>query len=175
MKDLINTNSTLKTLYSIIIKISNINKAIFISTSITRQIKLSDSPGRTGLAITDKNLHMAERDVYGIIKVYNKQLQHLSTIKHSNMGVVMGISVDIHQNFYVSDYENSCVHVFTKDGAHLRSICHDKEKLKKPCGLCVHGQYVYVTDDTSHCVFMFTTNGEYVTSFGQKGQKEKTS
>ena len=88
-------------------------------------------------------------------------------IKHRNM-YAMAISVDIHQNLYVSD----CVHVFTKDAVHVRSIGHDKEELKKPWGLCVHGQYVYVTDATSHCVFVFTTDGEYITSFGQKGQKE---
>ena len=129
------------------------------------------SSGRTALAITDQKLFMAEYQVFGIIKVYDKQLQHLSTIKHGNMSV-LDISVDIHQNLYASDLNNSCVHVFTKDGVHLRSIGHDKEELKRPCGLCVHGQYVYVTDTISHYVFVFTTDGEYVTSFGQQGQKE---
>ena len=129
-----------------------------------------NSPGRSTLAITNQKLFMAEYGLFGI-KVYNKQLHHLSTIKHRNM-YAMDISVDIHQNLYASDINNSCVHVFTKDGVHLRSIGHDKEELKKPWGLCVHGQYVYVTDVTSHCVFVFTTDGEYVTSFGQEGQKE---
>ena len=127
--------------------------------------------GRIALAITDQKLFIAECCLSGIIKVHNKQLQHLSTIKHRNMHV-MDISVDIHQNLYVSDEMNFCVHVFTKDGVHLRSIGHDKEKLKWPCGVCVHGQYVYMTDIISHCVFVFTTDGEYVTSFGQHGQKE---
>ena len=130
-----------------------------------------NSPGRTALAIADQKLFMTERGLLGIIKVYNKQLQHLSIIKHRNMNI-KGISVDIHQNLYVSDWKNSCVHVFTKDGVHLRSIGHDKEELKRPWGLCVHCQYVYVTDVISHCVCVFTTDGEYVTSFGQKGQKE---
>ena len=127
--------------------------------------------GRSALAITNQKLFMAEFSLFGIIKVYSKQLQHLSTIKHRNM-FAMDISVDIHQNLYVTDYNNSCVHVFTKDGVHLRSIGHDKEELKKPWGLCVHGQYVYVTDVNSHCVFVFTTDGEYVTSFGQEGKKD---
>ena len=130
-----------------------------------------NSPGQTALAITDQKLFIAECGLYGIIKVYNKQLQHLSTIEHSNMNV-KDISVDIHQNLYVSDLNNSCVHVFTKDGVHLRSIGHDKKELKWPRGLCVHGQYVYVTDTNSHCVFVFTTDGEYVTLFGQKGLEE---
>ena len=127
--------------------------------------------GRFALAITDQKLLMKEHNLPGIIKVYNKQLQHLSSIKHRNMDIT-DISVDIHQNLYVCDYESSSVHVFTKDGVHLRSIGHDKEELKKPWGLCVRGQCVYVTDVNSHYVFVFTTDGEYVTSFGQKGQKE---
>ena len=130
-----------------------------------------NSHGRTALAITDQKLFMAELGLYGIIKVYNKQLQQLSTIKHRNMRVA-DISVDVHQNLYVSDKHDSCVHVFTKDGVHHRSIGHDKEELKEPWGLCVHGQYVYVTEVTSHCVFVFTTDGEYVASFGQKGHEE---
>ena len=130
-----------------------------------------NSRGRAALAITDQKLFMAEHDILGIIKVYNKRLQYLLAIKHENMAVT-NISVDIHQNLYVSDWNSSCVHVLTKDGVHLRSIGHDKEELKKPCGFCIHGQYVYVTDRTSHCVFVFTTDGDYVTLFGQKGQKE---
>ena len=130
-----------------------------------------DSPGRTALAITHQKIFMTERDHASIVKVYNRELQHLATIKHRNMNV-LDISVDIHQNLYMSDLNNSCVHVFTKDGVHIRSIGHDKEELKDPWGLCVHGQYVYVIDDNCHCVFVFTTDGEYVTSFGQNGQKD---
>ena len=127
--------------------------------------------GRLTLAVIDQKLFMAEDGLLGIIKVYSKQLQYLSTIKHSYMDVT-DISVDIHQNLYVSDWKHSCVQVFTKDGVHLRSIGQDKEELKWPWGLCVHGQYVYVTEISNHCVFVFTTDGKYVTSFGQKGQKE---
>ena len=135
------------------------------------EVKLGkSSPGRSALAVTEQKLFITERQVFGIIKVYNKQIRHLSTIKHRNM-FVSDISVDIHQNLYVSDINNFCVHVFTNRGVYIRSIGHEKEELKKPWGLCLHGQYVYITDKTN-CVFVFTTHGEFVTSFGQKGQKE---
>ena len=130
-----------------------------------------NSLGRRALAIINNKLYMAEMEIPGKIKVYDKQLEHVQTINYGNM-LVNDITSDIHQNIYVSDKNNSCVHVFTKDGVHLRSIGQDKEKLKDPWGLCVHGQYVYVTEVTSHCVFVFTTDGEYVTSFGQEGQGE---
>ena len=131
-----------------------------------------NSSGRTTLAINDKKIFIAEFGLRGIIKVYNKQLQYLATIiKHRNMNVV-DISFDIHQNVYASDFNNSCVHVFTNNGSYLHSIGHDKKELMEPWGLCVHGQYVYVTDVNSHCVFVFTTDGKYVSSFGQQGHKE---
>ena len=130
-----------------------------------------NSPGRCALCIINNKLYMSEMKIPGKIKVYDKQLVHVGIINHRNM-LVNDITSNIHQNLYVSDVKNSCVHVFTKDGVHLRSIGHNKKELKWPCGLCVHGQYVYVTEVTSHCVFVFTTNGEYVTSFGQKGKKE---
>ena len=60
-----------------------------------------NSPGRSSLAITDhKLLFMTEYRVPDIIKMYNKQLQHLSTIKHKNLDVA-DISFDIHQNLCV--------------------------------------------------------------------------
>ena len=137
-----------------------------------REVELEkNSRGRTALAITDQKLFMAERRVVGLIKVYDKKLQRLPSIEYKNMKVT-DISVDIHQNLYVSDDKsNFCVHIFTKDGAHLRSIGHKKKELKSPWGLCVHGQNVYVTDVTNHSVFVFTTDGKYVTSFGQFGKK----
>ena len=130
-----------------------------------------NSPGRSALAIINNKLYMAELNIPGKIKVYDKQLTHLATINNRNQ-LVDNIFADIHQNLYVSDACNSCIHVITKDGNHLRSFGQDQKELKGPCGLCVHGQYVYVADVTSHCVFVFTTDGEYVTSFGQRGQKE---
>ena len=131
-----------------------------------------NSRGRTALLIMDKKLLMAESQVRGIIKVYNKQLQNQSPIICRDM-LITNISVDIDQNLYVSDMNNYCVQVLTKDGVYLHSIAIIEQKqLLWPRGLCVHGQYVYVTDYASHCVFVFTTDGECVTSFGQQGHKE---
>ena len=102
------------------------------------EVELKRAIGRLALAITDQKLFIAENGLSRFIKVYNKQLQHLSNIKHINRNMdVMNISVDIHQNLYLSDWNNSCVHVFTKHGVHLRSIGQDKEELKQPWGLCL--------------------------------------
>ena len=103
-----------------------------------------NSSGRLSLAINKLNIYLAKLR---------------SILNHCNMKTY-DVTCDIHQNLYVSDVSNSCVHVFTNNSVFLRSICHDKEELKYPWGLCVHGQYVYVTELISHCVFVFTTDGE---------------
>ena len=117
------------------------------------------------LAISDEKLIVAE---VNSIKVYNKQLQYLATFEHDRKSMdIMDISVDIHQNLYVTDKKGKCCHIF-KDRKYVSSF---KSSLKCPRGLCVHHQYVYVADVTGHCIHVFTTDGGYVTSFGQCGQK----
>ena len=93
-------------------------------------------------------------------------------IELKNMGLVVDISADVRGNLYMADYHNSCIQVFSANGAFLYSFGHDKNEVKKPWRLCVSGQYVYVTEMDNHCVSVFTTDGVYVTSFGQRGSKE---
>ena len=65
-----------------------------------------NSLGRTAIAIVDQKLMVAEFCRQRIIKVYNKQLQHMLSLKLDNVYDIMDISVDIHQNLYASDTNN---------------------------------------------------------------------
>ena len=71
-----------------------------------------NSPGQSALAIINNKLYKAKINIPGKIKVYDKQLTHLATINNRNQ-LVDNIFVDIHQNLYVSDAYNSCIHVIT--------------------------------------------------------------
>ena len=62
------------------------------------EVVLEENSPRRSAAITDQKLLTADIRVCSIVKVYNKQLQHLSTIKYSINMLVNDISVDIHQN-----------------------------------------------------------------------------
>ena len=136
------------------------------------KIKLEkNSTGRSALAIANKKLFMAERELQGIIKVYDKKLLPISNIRLEGVSVAC-ISVDSFQNLYVSDTNNIAVHVFTNDGDHLRSFGHGTGKIQDPWGLYIHGQYVYLTDNISHCVLVFTTDGDYITKFCCSGQSD---
>ena len=136
------------------------------------EVKLEKGSGRHALFISKNELLIAELGHEGTVMVYDKELKYRRRIQYKEMGVAADISDDVHGNLYITDYNNSCVRVFSADGNFLYSFGHDKNELKKPLGVCVCGQYLYVTDFDSHCMSVFTTGGLYVTSFGQSGSKE---
>ena len=58
---------------------------------------------------------------------------------------IRGISSDEHGNLYVCDRTKACVLVFSKAGKFLHSFSGNNnslDKLKRPLGLCVSGQYI---------------------------------
>jgi len=58
---------------------------------------------------------------------------------------------------FVSDTHN--IHIFTKDGKHLRKI---KYSNFAPSGIAIDGELLYVCDMMKHCILVFTTNGKFV-------------
>ena len=136
------------------------------------EVKLDKGSGRQALFISKNELLILEVGHKGTVMVYDKELKHTRRIQYKDMGVVADISDDVHGNIYITDFGNSCVHVFSADGNFQYSFGHDKNEMKRPSSVCVCGQYVYVTDFDSHCMLVFTTGGLYVTSFGQRGSKE---
>ena len=127
------------------------------------------SSGRGTLRIFDNKIYIAENSLLGIIKVYDKQLTLIQTIKHRNMAVT-DVSTDAHRNIYAVDCLNVCIHVFSEDSTHLRSV--EIHEIYKPQGMCVERQYMYVTDVRRHCLCVFSTEGTLVASVGLKGQAE---
>ena len=101
------------------------------------------------------------------IEVYTSELQHLRQISLPGKQLY-DLSSDEHDNLFVSDLKNACIHVLSTSGDLIRSFGWN---LEKPLGVCVYGVYVYVTDKNNHNISMFTTAGEHVTSFGQFGNE----
>ena len=128
--------------------------------------------GGRGLVVAGKEVFISERKTKGTIRVCNRELEYMRYIKHGSMGQLVGISVDIYSNLYVTVATHGRIVVFSSDGTFLHSFGCDgngKEVLKDPYGICVSGHYVYVTDVSSNSVSVFTTDGAYVTSFGKSG------
>ena len=104
----------------------------------------------------------------GTIMVYDKELKYFRRIQLKDVGQVKDISADVYGNLYMTGCSNACIQVFSTDGVFLSCISCDKNKLKKPWGVCVSD----LTDTTNNCVAVFTIDDAYVTSFGQHGNKE---
>ena len=131
--------------------------------------------GQRGLAVVGEEVMVCVGDNRGTIMVYDKELNHVRSIEHRDMGYFWAISADSHGNLFCADDDNSMIQVFSNDGVFLCSFGSDgkgEKKLKDPWGLCVSGHYVYVCNYGSHNISVFTTDGVYVTSFGQRGSNE---
>ena len=131
-------------------------------------------PGHWGVAVVADEVMLCECDNKGTIMIYNRELKYVRHIAHKNMGQFFNLSSDSHGNLYVTDCDKSMIRVFSNDGVLLRSFRrynYGMNRLNKPRGVCVSGQYVYVSNDDGHNVSVFTTAGHYVTSFGQKGRE----
>ena len=125
-------------------------------------------PGHIGVDIVGDEIMVVGRGNDHIM-MYNTELEYVKHSKHSN--TFIDLTHDDHGNLYAS-VANSCIQVLSKDGEFLYSFGCDGNgvnKLCKPHGVCVSGQYVYVTDFGNHNISVFTTEGEYVTTFGEKG------
>ena len=133
-----------------------------------------------GLTIVGDKIVVCQRD-RGVV-VFTKELEFMREIvnpqkTHSSQqfGGVRDVSSDQDGNLYISDYDNSCILVFRKDGEYVRSFGSDENdvnRLKGPRGVWVAGGYVYVANWHSHSVSVFTTQGAHMTSFGLKGSSE---
>ena len=149
-------------------KVSNIYKSDKnMDNVMIKEIK-QEIPGHSGVDIVGDEIMVIERG-NNHIKIYNTELEYVRNSKHSS--TFIDLTHDDHGNLYVS-VVNSCIQVLSKDGEFLYSFGYDgngTNKLCKPHGVCVSGQYVYVTDFGNHNISVFTTDGEYVTSFGKKG------
>ena len=139
------------------------------------EVKQVEGPGHWGVAVVGDDVMLCEHYNECTIMVYDRELQYVRRVKHSDLGEFWGISADNHGNLYVTDFTNDCIQVFSNDDVFLRSFGRDSnglERLYRPYYVCVSGHYVYVTNSSRHYVSVFTTAGDYVTSFGQCGHGE---
>ena len=133
------------------------------------KVQQVNGPGHRGVAVVGDEVMVTECGNGGRIMVFDRELKYVRQIVGADKSSFHYLSSDSHHNVYVSDRGNSSVQVFSNDGEFLRSFGCDENgvrRLKRPCGVCVAGQYVYVADYGVRKIVVFTTEGDYVTSFG---------
>ena len=130
-------------------------------------VQLVKGPGHWGVAVVGDEVMLCERNNESTIIIYDRKLEYVRHIVHEDMGQFTNLSSDSHGNLYVSDSGKSMIRVFSNNGVLLHSFGFDNNgvnRLDRPYGVCVSGQYVYVCNYHSP-VSVFTTTGHYVTSF----------
>ena len=139
------------------------------------EVQQMKGSGHWGVAVVGDEVMLCECVNKGTIMIYNRELEYMRHIAHEDMGQFINLSSDSHGNIYVADNDKPMIRVFSNNGVFQCSFgCDDNDvnRLNKPRGVCVSGQYVYVSNIGSHTVSVFTTAGHYVTSFGQEGQEK---
>jgi len=132
-----------------------------------QQIK---GPGHRGLALVGDEVLLCERNSAGSIVIYDKELKYRRVIYHEDVGELINVSSDSQGKLYATDFSNSMIRVFSRDGSLLHSFgcdAYGEKRLERPFDVCVSSQYVYVTNYSGHCVSAFTRDGQYVASFGK--------
>ena len=153
---------------------TDLTNRIFKSNKNCREVRVHKvkqvkGPGHIDIAVVGDEVMVTERGNKGVIMVYSRELKYVRQFVGANNTTLCGLCPDSQQTVYVSDYDNSIIQVYSKDGELLRSFGCDENggrRLESPWGVCVAGQYVYVTDIGAHKIVVFTTEGDYVTSCG---------
>ena len=106
------------------------------------------------------------------IAVYNHNLKKVTTIgggshfRAKKLKKPMEITTDSQSNIYVTTAEDNCLHKFTKDGTHIKTVTgsgHKGGQFNLPNGMCiVEDQFLYVCDTKNHRVLVFDLNLQFL-------------
>lgn len=142
-----------------------------------------NSPAGILVSSRDDKVYVCDKDSQQII-VFDTNLRFLKTfgeLSRSTEGYMEltgslvaphSLAEDDTGDIYVSDTDNGCIQVFSKDGLHLRNICHPQRDQFAPTGLCIEEDLLYVCNHATNEVVVLSIGGKFVTSFGRFGQLE---
>lgn len=121
------------------------------------------------------------------IRVFNKELDLLRTIPTRSLRAgspctPVDVDTDDEGKLYVVEHGNQRIQVLNSDGKQSQiigsrrstllgasvPIIGGQDRLSKPAGMKVFGDYVYVADWAYNCVFVFSKSGQAVNSFGSE-------
>ena len=120
--------------------------------------------GNQTIVMLDTNLE--EMKVFGELDHYSEVDGFESVSGH----LIAPHSVAEAENgsIFVSDTQS--IHVFTKDGIHLRVIEHQRGEFA-PSGIAVDGDQLYVCDMVKNNLLVFSTSGAFIETKGSSGKR----
>jgi tripartite motif-containing protein 71 len=122
--------------------------------------------------LSDGCIAVAEWRSGGLIRIFSDGVL-VQSIGSGIVSAPCGICTNSSDQLIVTDYSNHQVHVFNRDGSHVRSFGSQGSgdgQLSYPCGVCVDGEdNVYVADDDNHRICVFDSEGKFVRKIGSQG------
>ena len=82
------------------------------------------------------------------------------------------LALDSSDNIYLTDTMSRHIHVYKKNGTHIRSISHPHDEEFAPSGIAIEDEHLYIADRGGNQVVVFTTTGDFVMATGSYGTAE---
>ena len=135
-----------------------------------KKVSQVNGPGHCSVTIAQDEVLVCECHNKGSVMVYNKDLDYIRIICTNNLGLLLDLALDSHNNLYAVDNTNICISVLDCQGQLLRTIGHDTSiphQLRCPRNVRVIKRHIYVSDwEEEAIVKVFDLDGKYVSSFG---------
>ena len=134
-----------------------------------KKVSQVNGPGHCSVATAQDEVLVCECHNKGSVMVYNKDLDYIRRIFTNNLGLLLDLALDSHNNLYAVDNTNFCISVLDCQGQLLRTIGRDTSsphQLRCPRNVRVIKCHIYVSDWEEAIVKVFDLDGKYVSSFG---------
>ena len=119
--------------------------------------------------ICAKGLHFS-----AFIVIIGKFITKLYRRLHSNpLGEPWGIAVNHDGKIFVSDWDRSCIHIYSEAGRYVSNFgsTGNDTPLKYPAGIAIDKRgRIIVADRGNHVVCIYTPEGNLLTRFGKMGR-----
>jgi tripartite motif-containing protein 71 len=122
--------------------------------------------------LSDGCIAVAEYRKRGLIRIFRDDVL-VQSIGHGIVSCPFGICTNSKNHLIVTDDNKHQVHVFDRDGSHIRSFSskgNDDGLLNDPGGVCVNSKgHIIVVNRCNHRVSMFDNDGKFVRTIGSHG------
>ena len=165
-----------------VVSIANIevNKELVIGWETAKEGNEENVPDKAEEKTEKKEEREEYSDYYSSVKYPNVESYSIGT-ENDQLGWPTGLAVSDDNSFFIADYNNNRISVYTQWGEHKYNFSQLSmmglvNNMQGPWGVCCHGNHIYVTESRADRQYaalkMFDHDGKYcsgVLKFGSKG------
>ena len=109
------------------------------------------------------------------VTVFDSSLEKIGSITSPTVWRPYELTTDSSSNIYVTDIRNHCLHKFTKEGVHLKTVGKlgsGVAEFNYPNGVEFSKEgTLFVCDSSNHRIQVFDTDLRFIKCFGKEGSK----